>query len=233
MIWFLVPPSRSIRSVPATRSISLVSACGRMLCAVFVSSFSCDVPWRRVVSFSLSSRHSSRRLVSWGVSWLFFAARSSARFAHQFAWRLAASSRIAHRSPSCLMSRLSVSLVVLRCFALPGSSFLVSCSRLVCSSRQAVRILSFRSAARGAFRVFSVPTQYLVISCSCFISLVAFHGHDGGGSSFSSRCGVFPSRCPVVGSDWAMMGTGWVCRLTIRGTRRFIQLDFSISAGMK
>lgn len=56
-----------------------VSACGRMLCAVFVSSFSRDVLWRRVVSFSLSSRPSSRRLVSCGVSFLFFAARSSAR----------------------------------------------------------------------------------------------------------------------------------------------------------
>lgn len=173
-----------------------------MLCAVFVSSFSCDVPWRRVVSFSLSSRHSSRRLVSWGVSWLFFAARSSARFAHQFAWRLAASSRIAHRSPSCLMSRLSVSLVVLRCFALPGSSFLVSCSRLVCSSRQAVRILSFCLAARLGGSWCRVVFLRLVLFCSRRISLVASHGH-GGGSSFvvsfrSSRGCVFLSLLPSV-----------------------------------
>ena len=67
VIWLLVPrPVPSSRS--ATRSIFLISNCGRRRCAVFVSSFSCVIRWRQGGSFSLSSRLSSRLLVLWGVS---------------------------------------------------------------------------------------------------------------------------------------------------------------------
>ena len=136
--------------------------------------------------------------------------------------RLVASSRPAVRFP--------VLFIVLRCFALLGSSF---SSRLPVSSvasRQAINILSFRMASRSSARVFSVP-PCLVLSCSRpSISLVASHGHGNWRRLVLplSRCGVFFSRCPVVGSDCAMTGTGWACRSTIRGTRRFIQLVFPI-----
>lgn len=75
-------------------------------------------------------------------------------------------------------SRLGVSLSSPYSFVLSGGSWGVSC--LLCP-------------------------PCLVISCSCLISLVVSHVHDGGGLSLSSRCGVFPSRCPVVGFDWAMV----------------------------
>lgn len=145
MIWFLVPPSRSIRSVPVTRSISLVSACGRMLCAVFVSSFSCDVPWRRVVSFSFSSRSSSRlaRLVGRLVAILCGSSAVPSRSSIRPASRQAVRSRFARasRSSARRASRPAVRFPVL---------FIVPClvPRLAWASRQAVRILSFCLAAR-------------------------------------------------------------------------------------
>lgn len=186
MIWFLVPPSRSIRSVPVTRSISLVSACGRMLCAVFVSSFSCDVPWRRVVSFSLSSRPSSRRLVSWGVSWLFFAVRPSSRLAHQCVRRLVKQfvlvslGRLARRlvgrlvrrsgSPSCL-SFLGVSpCSVHRSLSRPSSCLPVSSS----SPHSLV-------SPGGSWGVScSLSVSRLILSVLGLISLISSHDHGDG-----------------------------------------------------
>ena len=101
--------------------------------------------------------------VSCGVSSLFFAfaVRLSSRLAHQFVRRFVVSSRPAVRFP--------VLFIVPRCFALPGSSFLVSCSRLVCSSRQAVRILSFRLADRLGGLWCRVVFFRLVLFCSHFI----------------------------------------------------------------
>lgn len=187
----LVPscPSRS-----AARSIFLVSTDGRRY-AVFVSSFSCVIRWRRGGSFFLSSRPSSRssrlvwRLVSILCGSPVVSSGSSIRR------RLVASSRPAVRFP--------VLFIVPRCFVLPGSLFLVSCSRLVRSSRQAVRILSFRPAARfggswcqGVFFV-SFSSVLVVYRSLRFMDMAA------GGSSFSSRGGVPLSLLlPVVESDW-------------------------------
>lgn len=97
--------------------------------------------------------------------------------------RFARASRSSARRASRPAVRFPVLFIVPRCFALLGSSSLVSCSRLVCSSRQAVRILSFRLAARGVGSWCRVAFLRLVLFCSCLISLVASHGH-GGGSSF-------------------------------------------------
>lgn len=136
--------------------------------------------------------------VSCGVSSLFFAfaVRLSSRLAHQFVRRSVVSSRPAVRFP--------VLFIVPRCFALPGSSFLVSCSRLVCSSRQAVRILSFRLADRlgGLWcRVVFIPVSFSSVLIS-FVRCVSCGRDDGGGSSFSYRSGVLSSPLPpVVESD--------------------------------
>ena len=152
---------RSIRSVPAARSISIVSACEQVaLCAVFVSSFSslASLVFARLRSsslvfarlrssafvfarlrsssvggvayrFCLSSRPSSRRLVSYG--------------------RLVAILCGSSAVPSCSSIRSAARLSSYSSF--PVSSF-VSLGRLVKQS-----VFSFRPAARGAFRVFSVP----------------------------------------------------------------------------
>lgn len=216
-----VPSSRS-----AARSIFLVSACGRMWCAVFVSSFSCVIRWRLVVSFSFSSRPSSRLPVSCGrlVSILcgslahpfYLIGSSASRFS-----LIACLVRRSLMSCLCVSSRrrpvLSVS---------PGVSLSSQCSlvSLGGSSRRLVE-RDVSSVIRLSFRSLSV----LVSSHS-----LPFHGHDCGGSSFavSYRCGVFPSRCPVVESDWAItVGGNWRAARRYGGTRRFIQLVFPIRAG--
>lgn len=138
VVWLLVASSCFIRSVPAARSISLVSACGQVaVCAVFVSSFSCVVCWwlERIV-FPYLLRSSVRLVpllvlpVSCGVSWLFFFC--DLPFVSSGGSSLVV--RLARRSlvpclgvSSCPVSWLSASSV---------------------ASRQAIRILSFRSAAR-------------------------------------------------------------------------------------
>lgn len=156
------------------------------------------------------------RLVSCGVSSLFFAVHLSSRLAHQFAG--GSLRRLVRRSgsPSCSLF-LGVSPCPAHCF----SSRVFSSRPLVSSSSPYSLVSSGRlvSAARRAGRILSVSRLVLFLFSSH--PSVASHGHDGDGSSFLSRYGVFPSRCPVVGSDWAMTRTGWVCRSTIRWTRRF------------
>ena len=71
--------------------------------------------------------------------------------AARFARRLAAPSRQAARFS------LFVLLIVPRCLVLPRLIVPVSFARIAWASRQAVRIFSFRSADRRAFRVFFVP----------------------------------------------------------------------------
>lgn len=119
-------------------------------------------------------------------------------FGSSIRWRLVVSSRPA--------GRFLVLFIVPRCFALLGSSFLVSCSRLVRSSRQAVRILLFRLAARLGGSWCRVVFFRLVLFCSRRILFVVSHGHGGGGSSFSSRCGVLnpivPSWNPIGRWRW-------------------------------
>ena len=201
--------SCSIRSVPAARSISLVSACGlTAVCAVFVSSFSSlaslvsvrlrsfpfVVRWRRGVSFFLAARPSSRLPVSWGVSCLFFAARLSSRLARQFAGG----------SLRCLV-RQSVSRCSFRLSFLGVLSCPARLARSVFSSRPGVSSSSpYSRSARavrlgGSYGGSCSPSRYFMFLSLVSISLVASHVHDGGGSFFSSRGGVFSFRCPVVG----------------------------------
>ena len=168
-------PVLSIRSVLAGSFDFFVSVCGRVVCAVFVSSFSCVICWRRSVSFSISSRPSSRLPVSWGVSCLFFAVRQPSRLVHQFVRRFAAPSRPAARL-------VLASFIIPRCFALFGSS----CSSRP-SSRRSVSSSSsyFRfarrlvSTTRRASRVFSVSLSCYFLFLS-LVSLVAFHDHGDG-----------------------------------------------------
>ena len=133
----LFRPVLSIRSVPAIRSIFFRIGCGRVACAVFVSSFSSLTAFvfarlrssyvgSGSVSFSLTRY--ARPFVSFifsscpsrmGVSSLFFAVRPSSRIAHQFARRLVVSSRPAARFPvsslvSFLLVPFSVSFIPFR-----------------------------------------------------------------------------------------------------------------------
>lgn len=68
VVWLLVPTSCSIRSVPAARSISSyrieTGQYAPFLLARFPLSSSLVIRWRQGVSFSLSSRPSSRLPVS-------------------------------------------------------------------------------------------------------------------------------------------------------------------------
>ena len=150
MIWLLVPPLRpvlSIPSVPAGSFDFFVSVCGRVVCAVFVSSFSCDVLWRFGVSPSLSSRSSSRLPVSCG--------RLVAVLS------ICPSSRIAHRSSSRPAVRFPVLFIVPRCFALSGLSFPVSSALLVKQSAFSRFVWRLVVSGRG------------VGSCSC-VSFFSF-----------------------------------------------------------
>lgn len=196
MIWFLVPPSRSIRSVPAVRSIfpyRLASECyAPFLSAHFPAMFRGGGSYRflyRLVSLLVaSSRWASR-----GYS-LRFACRP-VLLINSFGGPL---SRLVRRSgsPSC-SSFLGV------------SPYLVHRSRLVRSSRSLFSSSSPHSLVSSGGSWCRVVSLRLVLFCSRRISLVASHGHDGGGSSFSSRGGGFSSPLPpVVESDWADGGGG-------------------------
>lgn len=151
LILLLVPPSRfssrSICSVPAVRSIFIVSVCGRAaMCAVFVSSFYCVVRWRRGVSFP-SFRLVPLLVVSSGGASRLYSLRFASRLVllinsfgvslSRLVRRFVRSSRSGGLCFFCLALRSSVS-----CLA----RFIVFrlVYRLVCSSRQAVRVLSFR-----------------------------------------------------------------------------------------
>lgn len=151
MIWFLVPPSRSIRLVlrlvrfPSYRLADWMRAL--FLSARFRMSSVGGGAYRFPLLATLicSSRSSSRRLVSWGVSSLFFAVRPSFRLAHQFAG--VSLSRLVWRSgfPS-YSSFLGVSPCLAHRFSF---RVLVSSARLVKQSvfsRFARRIVS---AVRG------------------------------------------------------------------------------------
>lgn len=166
----------------------LVSACGQDACAVFVSSFSCVIRWRLVVSFSFSSRPSSRLPVSCGrlVSILcgsliypFHLVDLSA--SRRSVLRLVFSSRSAVR---LLRLVLSVSLGV----SSSSPYSFVSSGRLVSTARRAGRVLS---------------VSRLILFCSRIISLVRLMTMGtGGGSSCYCLVAVcfFPCCHP---SSWS------------------------------
>lgn len=203
------------------------------MCAVFVSSFpsftafvfarlrsSSLVSVRRPLAagacrFPLlamlvrSSRPSSRRLVSWGVSWLFFAVRSSARLVFPInslggplrclvrrssfpscSSFFGVSPCPAHRSPSRFSSRPLVSSSSPYSLVSPGvSSWLLVVSGSVLSSRS-LRFMAMAAATR---------LSHLVAACS------------------RPRC--LPSWNPI--GRWRRR----------KWTRRLCQLDFSIRQG--
>lgn len=144
-----------------------VSACGQDTCAVFVSSFSCVIRWRLVVSFSFSSRPSSRLPVSCGrlVSILcgslahpfYLIGSSASRF----------SSRSAVRLSHCLSCSSFLGVLSLR-FISSASRCSVSLARLVKQSVFSLFAWRLVSTARRAGRVLSFRSF-----CSRLISLVA------------------------------------------------------------
>lgn len=120
--------------------------------------------------------------------------------------------------PSCSSIRPAA-----RCSVSPSGSFLVirlarrssmSClarlivpvsfARLAWSSRQAVRILSFRSAARRAFRVLRLPPHPFRFRLSCSLRLMAMG--TGGGSS--CPCLVVACLFPCLSSVIVGWGDG-------------------------
>lgn len=201
VVWLLVPPSRSIypfRPCGFVRfpRIGLKPGNVRRFCQL-VSPHSL-----RSSSLVCSSRPSSRRLVSCGVSSLFFAVHPSSRLVHQFAG--GSLRRLVRRSgsPSCSLF-LGVSPCPVHRFS---SRVPVSSARLVKQSvfsRFAWRLVSaVRGVGSGSLCLPSHPLLFSYHLTRCRFMAMGM----GSGSSFavSYRCGVFPSRCPVVESDWVM-----------------------------
>lgn len=184
-------PVLSIRSVPAGSFDFFVSVCERVVCTVFVSSFSCDVLWRFGVSPSLSSRSSSRLPVSCG--------RLVAILS------ICPSSRIAYRSSSRPAVRSPVLFIVPRCFALLGSSFPVS--SLVLSACLVKQFVFSRFARRLVSRlVVSGRVLRFVLFCShliCPLRLVVVMTAAARHSHIMAACSR-PPLPPVVESDLGM-----------------------------
>ena len=155
------------------------------MCAVFVSSFSSLTPF---VSVRLRSSPfvSVRRPLAAGacrfpfrlVPLLACSSRGASRgYSLRLASRLVLSRQFARRSaaPSRQAARPSVSLSVLRCLVLPGSSFLISLLRLALASRQAVRILVPPRRFVSAARILSVPLlRSFLFSFLCFARCVSW-----------------------------------------------------------
>lgn len=184
--FYLSVPSLRVRLISPYR---LWAGCVRRFCqlvflthCVRLRSSPFIIRWRWGVSFSLSSRLSSRRLVSLGVSWLFFAARPSSRLSHQFVQRLVKQfvlvslgrlarrlvGRLVRRSgfPSC-SSFLGVSLCLAHRF--PSRS-LVSFWRLVkqsAFSRFALRpVYRLARGVSWPWGRAAVRLSYLMAACS-------------------------------------------------------------------
>lgn len=209
LVWLLVSRFVLLVPPPLSCSIFLVSAYGRAWCAVFVSSFSCVIRWRLVVSFSFSSCPSSRLPVSCGrlVVILCGSLLVPFLFINSSASRLAV-------SPSGSFSSF-VLFIISRCLVLPGLSF---SSRLpVLSSSPCSLVLPGGSSRRFVERVVSSVFRlvlFFVLVSSYSLRLMAMA--TGGGSSFSSRGGVLSSPLsPVVESDLAMavclVLASWLC----------------------
>lgn len=155
-------------SVPSLRSVRFFCiGCRRVACAVFVSSFSCVICWRRGVSFSLtryarpfvSSLFSSPRLVGRLVAILCGSPVVSSCSSIRSAVRCPVSfggpvSRLVHRSSVFRFVRLIVSRLVRSSrplvsssssysLVLPGGSFLVSWCRAVFSVSFSSVLISF------------------------------------------------------------------------------------------
>lgn len=91
-------------------------------------------------------------------------------------------------------------------------------------SRFAWRLVS---AARRASRVLRL-SSHSFRSRLLSRSLRLMDMGDGGGSSFSSRCGVFPSRCPVVGIGLSDDGDGMGVRFDDTRDAPFYSAHFPI-----
>lgn len=195
-----------------------VSACGQDTCAVFVSSFSCVIRWRLVVSFSFSSRPSSRLPVSCGrlVSILcgsliypFHLVDLSA--SRRSVLRLVFSSRSAVR---LLRLVLSVSLGV----SSSSPCSFVSSGRLVSTARRAGRVLRL-------VLFFS--------HCICPLCLMTVGTAAARLSHLVAACSR-PYCLQSWNSIWRWRWRKWACRSTIRRNAPFYSARFPPSGrGMK
>lgn len=220
-----VPSSRS-----AARSISLyrlAGGCGApFLSARFPAIFrDCGQVVSLFVSFPVSS------IPSRGASRIY-----SLRFACRLVLLVNSPASYCPVSPGGSSLSLPVLFVVPWCLVFAFHLAGVSLFRLARSSRQAVRVLSFRPGVssrrlvwRGGFSV-----SRLILFCSRIISLVASHRHgDGRRLVLPLPRGSVPlSRCPVVESDWAMtVGGNGACRSTIRRNAPFYSARFPNQGG--
>ena len=192
-----------------------VSACGQDACAVFVSSFSCVIPWRLVVSFSFSSRPSFRLPVSCGrlVSILcgsliypFHLVDLSA--SRRSVLRLVFSSRFAVR---LLRLVLSVS------FGVSSSSpcSFVSSGRLVSTARRAGRVLRL---------------VLFFFHCICPLCLMTVGTAAARLSHLVAACSR--SYClQSWNSIWRWRWRKWACRSTIRRNAPFYSARFPHQGG--
>ena len=205
-----------------------VSACGRMWCAVFVSSISCDIPGLRAGRFPFRLVPRLVYSVSWGVSYLFFAICLSSRFTRQFAGVLL--SRLAWRFVSliaCLVRRALVS-----CLCVSSRRRLVVPSRSLVSSSSPCSLVSsgrLVSAARMAGRVLCLPSHSLLFSYH-LTRLSHDHG-DGRRLVLLLPCGcVFLSLLPsFIVEPWQLRK--WACRSTIRRDAPFYLARFPHQGG--
>lgn len=162
------------------------------MCAVFVSSFSCVICWRRGVSFSLT------RYARPFVSFLFSSPHLVGRLVAILCGSLVGSYRLLVSSGGSSL-RLACRSSVFRLVRLIVTR-LVSSSRPLVSSSSSYSLVS---PGGSSWRfVVSGSVFRLVLFCSRRISLVASHVH-GGGSSFvvsfrSSRGCVFLSLLSSV-----------------------------------
>lgn len=207
---------RLVLSVPLLDPFDFpVSACGRDACAVFVSSFSslASLVSVRLRSSSVggeayrfplfatlvhSSRPSSRRIVSWGVSCLFFAVRPSSRLAHQFAG--VSLPRLVRRFVSRCSSCSSFIGALSRRFILPRlvAIYLVqSVSSSNPYSRFACRLVL---AARMAFRAFRPSRSFSVLVSFQSLRLMAM-------MAAAARLSYLVAVCsPLVAPSWDPIG---------------------------
>ena len=189
-------PRLALRLVRFPR-IGLRAECVRRFCQLILLCHSLAAG--RIVFLFVSSLVSLARLV--------WASRVySLRLAH-----LSVSSR---RFVSISAIRFASRVLVSLCGPSPSSRAI----RLVRSSRQAVRVLSFRlggSSRRLVWRGVSSVIRLSFRSLSVLVSShsLPVHGHGDGGSS-----------CPLSRGGVAL--AEWSCRSTIRETHRFCQLDF-------